>query len=95
MKPEEIEQESFRIILEELGPHKFSPAELAIVQRVIHATADFEYARLLAFSPLAIERGIRALIGGCKVITDVKMVAAWHQPAQNGTLSWARFLPAG
>lgn len=76
MKPEEIEAESFRIILEEMGPHPFSPLELPIVQRVIHATADFEYAQLLAFSPTAIADGIQALRTGCRVLTDVQMTAA-------------------
>jgi precorrin-8X/cobalt-precorrin-8 methylmutase len=76
MKPEEIERESFRIILDELGPHAFSAAELAIVQRVIHATADFEFAHILRFSPGAIESGIQALRGGCKLISDVQMIAA-------------------
>jgi len=75
MRPEEIEPESFRIILKELGAHSFSPQELPIVQRVIHATADFEYARLLAFSPTAIQDGLRALRGGCRVLTDVQMTA--------------------
>ncbi|HTX79293.1 MAG TPA: precorrin-8X methylmutase [Longilinea sp.] len=75
MRPDEIEYESFRIILRELGDHSFSPQELPIVQRVIHATADFEYAKLLAFSSSAIADGIRALRCGCKVLTDVKMTA--------------------
>lgn len=75
MRPNEIEVESFRIILEELGAHLFSPQELPIVQRVIHATADFEYAKLLAFSPAAIDAGIQALRSGCKVLTDVQMTA--------------------
>ena len=75
MRPNEIEGESFRIILQELGAHSFSARELPIVQRVIHATADFEYARLLAFSPSAIADGIRALRSGCRVVTDVQMTA--------------------
>ncbi|MCA2002785.1 MAG: precorrin-8X methylmutase [Chloroflexi bacterium] len=75
MRPNEIEAESFRIILEELGEHSFSPQELSIVQRVIHATADFEYADLLAFSPTAIADGVRALRSGSKVLTDVQMTA--------------------
>jgi|YNPBryBLVA2012_1023415.scaffolds.fasta_scaffold00939_6 precorrin-8X/cobalt-precorrin-8 methylmutase len=75
MRPDQIETESFRIILQELGAHSFSSQELPIVQRVIHATADFEYAQLLAFSPTAIQDGIRALRGGCRVLTDVQMAA--------------------
>ena len=75
MRPDEIEGESFRIILQELGPHAFSARELPIIQRVIHATADFEYASLLAFSPTAIVDGIRALRSGCQILTDVQMTA--------------------
>lgn len=75
MRPEEIETESFRIILQELGEHHFSAQELPIVQRVIHATADFEYAQLLAFSPNAISNGINAIRSGCRILTDVQMTA--------------------
>ena len=84
MKPEEIEQESFRIILEELGTHPFSAAELAIVQRVIHATADFDFARSLRFSQHAIEQGIAALRGGCPLVSDVKMITAGVNHAHLG-----------
>ena len=76
MKPQEIENESFRIILAEMGPHEFTPSELAIVQRVIHATADFDYGGLLQFSPDAIRIGIHALRGGCKLVCDVQMIKA-------------------
>jgi precorrin-8X/cobalt-precorrin-8 methylmutase len=76
MKPEDIESESFRIILSELGPHNFSVMELPIVQRVIHATADFDYARIMRFSPNAITAGVNALRSGCDVYSDVQMIAA-------------------
>ena len=75
MRPEEIEKESFRVILQEMGPQSFSPAELAIVQRVIHATADFEYAHILRFSHGAIEAGINTLRSGSKLVSDVRMIA--------------------
>lgn len=75
MRPEEIETESFRIILQELGEHHFSTQELPIVQRIIHATADFEYAQLLAFSPNAISSGVNAIRSGCRILTDVQMTA--------------------
>ena len=45
-----------------------------IVERVVHATADPEFARLLIFSKDAVEVGIRVLKNGADVITDVKMV---------------------
>src|SRR5690606_9301696 len=50
--PASIEEESFRIIEAELSPHfGFSPQQHLVVRRVIHATADFEYARMLRFHP--------------------------------------------
>ncbi len=71
-----IEDSSFAIIDEEAGPHPFGPAEWQVVRRVIHATADFEFKRLMRFHPEAIAAGIAALRGGCTVLVDVRMIAA-------------------
>jgi precorrin-8X/cobalt-precorrin-8 methylmutase len=76
LNPEAIEAESFRIIEAELGPHQFSPDEFAVVQRAIHSTADFEFARTIRFSPGAIRRGIDAIRAGAMVVADVQMVQA-------------------
>lgn len=70
-----IEDGSFAIIDAEVGPHDFPAAEWQVVRRVIHATADFEFRQLMAFSPDAVPAGIRALVAGCSVIVDVKMIA--------------------
>ncbi|MBI5287011.1 MAG: precorrin-8X methylmutase [Deltaproteobacteria bacterium] len=69
-----IEVESFRIIGEGLDESRFSALELPIVKRIIHATADFEYAELVRFGNNAIEVGIEAISKGANVITDVRMV---------------------
>jgi len=69
-----IERESFRIISEQLDESRFSPSELPIIKRVIHATGDFEYADLIRFSKNAIETGIDAITRGADIITDVRMV---------------------
>ena len=74
--PEAIEAESFRIIEEEMGPHSFSPGEFNIARRVIHATADFEFARTLVFHPEAIARGIAAIRKGGDLVVDVAMIQA-------------------
>lgn len=71
-----IEKESFRIIGTELDEAALDPAELPIIKRVIHSTADFEYKDILAFSPGAIESGIAAIMAGNVIITDVKMIEA-------------------
>lgn len=69
-----IENESFRIIREEMGPHSFGDLEEPVVVRVIHATADFDFAQNLRFHPDAVRVGIGALRKGCSIITDVRMV---------------------
>ena len=76
LRPMEIEALSFEIIGRELGDHSFDPCEERVVKRVIHASADFEYAQTLHFSSHAIERGIEALRAGAHVVTDTTMVAA-------------------
>ena len=69
-----ILEKSFAIIDREIGEHHFSPEQYAIARRVIHATADFEFAELLRFSPGAIEAGIACLRQQVPIITDVSMV---------------------
>lgn len=71
-----IEDESFAVIDREAGAHGFSPAEWAVVRRMIHATADFELAALVRFAGDALGAGIAALRRGCPVLVDVKMIAA-------------------
>lgn len=71
-----IEDESFAIIDAEAGDHGFGPAEWQVVRRVIHATADFEFASLVRFHRHAIEAGIDALRAGATILVDVKMIAA-------------------
>lgn len=73
--PEEIEAESFRIIEEELGEHRFDPFPFKIVQRVIHATGDFSFADNFRFAPGALARAVQAIKTGKDIITDVNMVA--------------------
>ena len=69
-----IVEQSFALIDREIGTHNFTSQEYAIVRRVIHATADFEYSQLLQFSSRAIESGIVALRDRVPIITDVTMV---------------------
>ncbi len=73
MTPEEIEAESFRIIDSEAGEHGWSESEWQVVRRVIHTSADFEYARTMVFSEGAVERGVAILRSGCGIVTDTTM----------------------
>lgn len=74
--PMEIENRSFEIIGEEMGAHSFSDEELAIVKRVIHTTADFQYKDLIYIREGAIDRAKELLKGGIKIYTDTNMIAA-------------------
>ncbi|MEM1427430.1 MAG: precorrin-8X methylmutase [Cyanobacteria bacterium P01_H01_bin.130] len=69
-----ILQKSFALIDREMGDHGFAPQEYALLRRIIHSTADFEFAHLLHISSNAIEQGITALQSGSPIVTDVGMV---------------------
>ena len=71
--PSEIEARSFEIITEELGERTFPEKEAPIVKRVIHTTADFEYADSLVFSPGAVDKALEALKNGSCSVTDTNM----------------------
>ena len=71
--PAEIEARSMEIIQSELGDRTFPAEVLPVVKRVIHTTADFDYADNLIFSPGAVEQGIAAIKGGCTIVTDTQM----------------------
>ena len=74
VEPMEIEKRSFEIITQLLGDRPIAPENELVVKRVIHTTADFDYAENLTFSPGAVERGIEALRAGCHIVTDTTMV---------------------
>ena len=76
MKPMEIEQRSFEIITELLGNRVLDPENELVIKRVIHTTADFDYADNLTFSDHAVQKGIAALKGGCDIVTDTQMAKA-------------------
>ena len=73
VKPMDIEKRSFEIITELLGDRRLPPEVEPVVKRVIHTTADFDYADNLRFSDRAVERGVEALRGGCDIVTDTQM----------------------
>jgi precorrin-8X/cobalt-precorrin-8 methylmutase len=76
LRPEEIEAESFRIIDAEAGEHPWPAAEWQVVRRVIHTSADFDYARTMVFSDAAVAHGIDALRRGRGIVTDTQMAQA-------------------
>ena len=73
--PMEIEKHSFEIITKEL-PHPIDEAYAPIIKRVIHTTADFDYADNLCFSENVIEKAHEAFRRGATIVTDTTMVMA-------------------
>jgi precorrin-8X/cobalt-precorrin-8 methylmutase len=76
VKPEEIEKKSFEILTRELGDKTFLPFEENIIKRVIHTTADFDYANIMKTSPDAINNAIEAIKSGNNIVTDTNMAKA-------------------
>ena len=76
IKPADIEKRSFAIITELLGDRRLDPENEPVIKRVIHTSADFDYADNLVFSENAVRKGIEALRGGCDIVTDTQMAKA-------------------
>lgn len=84
--PADIERTSMAIISRELKERGIAlPAEnAAVIQRVIHATADFDYVENLVFTEHAVERGVVALSQGVPILTDTNMaLAGISKPARS------------
>jgi precorrin-8X/cobalt-precorrin-8 methylmutase len=71
--PMDIEKRSFEIIGEEMGPVSFGERELAIIKRIIHTTADFEYKDLTYIREGAIDAALELLKKGITIYTDTNM----------------------
>jgi precorrin-8X/cobalt-precorrin-8 methylmutase len=76
VKPEDIEKRSFEMITEILGEKEFPPFHESIIKRVIHTTADFDFAEILKISNTAVPKAFEAIKSGCNIVTDTKMASA-------------------
>ena len=76
--PEEIEKRSFEIITEELKKRGITlPSEQEkITKRVIHTSADFDYADTLVYSKDAVAIARELLKNGADIVTDTNMALA-------------------
>ena len=76
--PADIERTSISIITRELDELGLTPPPetAAVVKRVIHTTADFDYAKNLRFTPGAVEAAVKALHAGAFIVTDTNMALA-------------------
>ena len=78
LPPEEIEKRSFEIITEELLMRNISlpKEEELITKRVIHTSADFDYAETLCYSKGAVEILKKLIKNGADIVTDTNMALA-------------------
>ena len=76
--PGQIERGSMEIIRAELRERgiTFPPENEAVILRCIHASADFDYAANLRFTPDAVQKAMEALHGGTDLVTDTNMALA-------------------
>jgi precorrin-8X/cobalt-precorrin-8 methylmutase len=71
-----IETASYAILRERLDTSDLPPLTRAIVERIVHTTADPSWAGDLVCAEEALRAGHDALAAGAPLITDVRMVAA-------------------
>lgn len=72
----EIQEESFRIIENELGETDLTREEKDVLIRLIHTTGDISLKSHTVFNNEPIKKGLLALNEGTSVVVDVNMVAA-------------------
>ncbi len=71
-----IEQESYAILRSRVDTSHLPPLTRAVVERVVHASADLDYVQDLTCDEPALASALDALRAGAPVVADVEMVAA-------------------
>jgi precorrin-8X/cobalt-precorrin-8 methylmutase len=71
-----IETESYRILRELVDLSDLGPLSRVVAERIIHASADLEYADSLVLNEPVLRGGLEALRRGAPIVADVGMVAA-------------------
>jgi len=74
----DIEKKSMAIIEQEVGKHNYNELEWIIVRRIIHATADFDFAKqnAIIFHKDAITSAFNAIANRCVIVGDSDIVLA-------------------
>ena len=73
-QPMDIENKSMEIIAPHLAGLNLNEAETKVYSRMIHASGDVDYAKVIRLHPKAIEATQEALKRGANIYTDVEMV---------------------
>lgn len=74
--PESIEEGSFSAIDEIAGERGVDPAKWRVIQRMVHATADFSLIDDVTFSDGAIDAALEAIRRGAPIYVDSNMIRA-------------------
>ena len=76
--PSEIEKRSFEIIASELASKDITlpEDEKSVTMRVIHTSADFEYAETMCYSAGAVATARKLIQDGADIVTDTNMAKA-------------------
>ena len=71
-----VEAESYRVLRDLVDLSHLGPLSRAVAERVIHASADLEYAETLVLDEASLRDGLDALRRNTPIVADVGMVAA-------------------
>jgi precorrin-8X/cobalt-precorrin-8 methylmutase len=71
-----IEAESYRILAGRVDLSHLAAGPRAVVERVIHASADVSFAHSMVVPEDAVAAGVAAIRAGAAVVTDVEMTRA-------------------
>lgn len=72
--PQAIEERSYALIAAALGDCAGTPQERDVLMRIIHATGDHDYSRLIYMHPEFVTVSLAALRQGAGIFTDIEMV---------------------
>jgi precorrin-8X/cobalt-precorrin-8 methylmutase len=73
--PHPIEVESYRILRSKIDLSHLEPLVRAVTERIVHASADLEYADTVQADAAALHAGRAALLAGAPLVCDTRMVA--------------------
>lgn len=71
-----IEAESYRILAARVDLSRWPEGPRAVIARVVHASADVEFAETMVMDEAAVAAGVAALRAGAPIVADVEMTRA-------------------
>jgi precorrin-8X/cobalt-precorrin-8 methylmutase len=71
-----IERESYEILRSRVDTTGYPPLTRAVIERVVHATADVALVDDIVCDEVTLAAAVEALRGGARIVADVGMVAA-------------------